>query len=291
MNNNGIKKLKKFMLTDTLDENWETEDNEHIIEHPDYGKCIIRYCFDADTTTGDYYEVYTVNDDNTEEYLCDLSYNTDIDDEEAVINAIDDAKGWESYKDDNDIDDSWDEDDDLDYESWDEDDEDLDECIINESVDNLGNCQYAYVISLQNGVIVYDSREYDELFDSKEDAEDACSDKLDIIVDSQDCDDEDAFMYGDYRTSIINVCDMNEDIDYEDDDEDLWDDEEDLTEKYTLVGVDGNAFSIMGYVAQAMKSEKMSQSEINDYRKEAMSGDYNNLLCVSMDMIDKLNNK
>lgn len=58
---------------------------------------------------------------------------------------------------------------------------------------------------------------------------------------------------------------------------------------YSLIGIDGNAFSIMGYVAKSMKDEGLSDSEKSDYTKEAMSGDYNNLLRVSQDVITKLN--
>jgi len=60
-------------------------------------------------------------------------------------------------------------------------------------------------------------------------------------------------------------------------------------EKYELMGIDGNAFSIMGYVSGAMRSEGKSQEEIDAYITEAKSGNYDNLLCVSMDMIDELN--
>ena len=59
--------------------------------------------------------------------------------------------------------------------------------------------------------------------------------------------------------------------------------------KYDLVGIDGNAFSVMGYVLKAMRECKISKEEQSDYQSKAMSGDYNNLLCVSMEMIDKCN--
>lgn len=59
-------------------------------------------------------------------------------------------------------------------------------------------------------------------------------------------------------------------------------------EKYNLVGIDGNAFSVMGYVMNAMKSEGKTREEINKYREDAMSDDYNHLLSVSVEMIDKL---
>ena len=59
--------------------------------------------------------------------------------------------------------------------------------------------------------------------------------------------------------------------------------------KYDLVGVDGNAFAVMGYVLKAMKECKISKEEQSDYQTKAMSGDYNNLLTVSIEMIDKCN--
>ena len=58
---------------------------------------------------------------------------------------------------------------------------------------------------------------------------------------------------------------------------------------YTLVGVDGNAFSIMGYVRSAMKSAKMTSQDIDAYTKDATSSDYDHLLVVSCKMIDKVN--
>lgn len=59
--------------------------------------------------------------------------------------------------------------------------------------------------------------------------------------------------------------------------------------KYNLVGIDGNAFSIIGYVANAMQKEKCSSEDINKYKEDAMSSDYNHLLSISVDMINKLN--
>ena len=60
--------------------------------------------------------------------------------------------------------------------------------------------------------------------------------------------------------------------------------------KYDLVGVNGNAFAIMAYVRRAMIKEHKPQSEIDKYLEDAQSSDYDNLICVSMDMIDELNN-
>ena len=59
--------------------------------------------------------------------------------------------------------------------------------------------------------------------------------------------------------------------------------------KYDLVGVDGNAFAIMGYVLKAMKECKMSKGEQLYYQIKATSSDYDNLLAVSIGMIDLCN--
>lgn len=59
--------------------------------------------------------------------------------------------------------------------------------------------------------------------------------------------------------------------------------------RYCLVGVDGNAFSVMGYVANAMKETEFSKEDIKAYREDCMSGNYNELLVKSMDMIEKCN--
>lgn len=62
-------------------------------------------------------------------------------------------------------------------------------------------------------------------------------------------------------------------------------------EKYTLVGADGNAYCIMGYVKSALKREKCSKDKIDEYIKEATSGNYDNLVQVSMKVLDELNSK
>lgn len=61
--------------------------------------------------------------------------------------------------------------------------------------------------------------------------------------------------------------------------------------EYCLIGVDGNAFNVMGYVRRAMKETGFTREEIEAYTKDATSGDYNHLLVVSIDMIDKCNEK
>jgi hypothetical protein len=67
--------------------------------------------------------------------------------------------------------------------------------------------------------------------------------------------------------------------------------------KYTLIGVNGNAYSIMAYVCDALKQERenmeLAPDEYEtikaDYLKDAMSSDYNHLLCVSFDLVERIN--
>ena len=59
--------------------------------------------------------------------------------------------------------------------------------------------------------------------------------------------------------------------------------------KYDLVGVSGNAFSVMSYVLCAMKDCKMSRADLDAYKQDAMSSDYYHLINVSVDMIAKCN--
>lgn len=47
-----------------------------------------------------------------------------------------------------------------------------------------------------------------------------------------------------------------------------------------LVGVNGNAFMIMGVFRRQAKKEGWSQDEIDTVLKEAKSGDYNHLLAT-----------
>ena len=61
-----------------------------------------------------------------------------------------------------------------------------------------------------------------------------------------------------------------------------------MENKYDLVGVDGNAFSVMGYVATALKREDL-RDKVDEMRKKAMSGDYNHLLITCMDYLDMAN--
>jgi hypothetical protein len=49
-----------------------------------------------------------------------------------------------------------------------------------------------------------------------------------------------------------------------------------------LSGNDGNAFAIMGSVSKALRRAGVSAEEIEQYREESMSGDYDNLLRTAM---------
>lgn len=60
---------------------------------------------------------------------------------------------------------------------------------------------------------------------------------------------------------------------------------------YDLVGINGNAFNVMGYVLTAMKEQGFSKKEQEAYTDAAMSGDYDHLICVSMDMVEQCNKR
>jgi hypothetical protein len=56
--------------------------------------------------------------------------------------------------------------------------------------------------------------------------------------------------------------------------------------KVKLSGGDGNAFAIMGAVITALKKAKVPAEEIEAYRAESMSGDYDNLVATAMRWVD-----
>lgn len=68
--------------------------------------------------------------------------------------------------------------------------------------------------------------------------------------------------------------------------------------KYDIGGINGNAYCIMGYVTTAMSQEPelmgWSRDDLkkakDDYLAEATSSDYNHLVKVSREMIDRINN-
>ena len=56
--------------------------------------------------------------------------------------------------------------------------------------------------------------------------------------------------------------------------------------KVALVGEDGNAFHILGKVSQALRKAGHSDEFVREYQSQAMSGDYNNLLQVTMTYVE-----
>ena len=53
----------------------------------------------------------------------------------------------------------------------------------------------------------------------------------------------------------------------------------------TLVGQDGNAFSILGRVAKALAKAGADKEERDSFLDEAMSGDYDHLLATVMSWV------
>ena len=53
-----------------------------------------------------------------------------------------------------------------------------------------------------------------------------------------------------------------------------------------LVGEDGNAFAIIGRVRKALKRAGADTEYVQKYQDEAMSGDYDNVLIISMQYVD-----
>lgn len=60
--------------------------------------------------------------------------------------------------------------------------------------------------------------------------------------------------------------------------------------KYDLVGVDGNAFYIMGYTANALRKEGLGNL-VDEMHKRATSGSYDNLICVCDEYVQMANKK
>lgn len=56
--------------------------------------------------------------------------------------------------------------------------------------------------------------------------------------------------------------------------------------KVRLTGTDGNAFMIIGNVQRALRQAKVPHEELELFREEAMSGDYDNVLQTCMRWVD-----
>ncbi len=68
----------------------------------------------------------------------------------------------------------------------------------------------------------------------------------------------------------------------------LQEDWDDGYEKYSLIGQSGNAFSILGYTAKCMK-ECGLKDEVKEMQEKATSSDYNNLLSVCNEYVQRCN--
>ena len=53
-----------------------------------------------------------------------------------------------------------------------------------------------------------------------------------------------------------------------------------------LIGNDGNAFAILGAVQNALRKAGVSPHDIAEYKRQAMSGDYDNLLRVTAQTVN-----
>jgi hypothetical protein len=56
--------------------------------------------------------------------------------------------------------------------------------------------------------------------------------------------------------------------------------------KLELVGADGNAFNVLGLARRAARKAEWPQEKIDAFLKEAMAGNYDNLLATCMKHFD-----
>lgn len=56
--------------------------------------------------------------------------------------------------------------------------------------------------------------------------------------------------------------------------------------KVRLIGQDGNAFFILAATEKAMRKAGVDEKAIDDYTKDATSGDYDHLLQVTMQTVN-----
>ncbi len=54
----------------------------------------------------------------------------------------------------------------------------------------------------------------------------------------------------------------------------------------SLIGNDGNAFSVMGAVTKAMSRAGVSKEEQDEYFRQATAGDYSQLLSTTMEWVE-----
>jgi nucleoside diphosphate kinase len=56
--------------------------------------------------------------------------------------------------------------------------------------------------------------------------------------------------------------------------------------KVKLVGENGNAFMVLGLCVRAAKKAGLTKEQIDEFQKEATSGDYDHLLCTCTKWFD-----
>ena len=56
--------------------------------------------------------------------------------------------------------------------------------------------------------------------------------------------------------------------------------------KVKIIGTDGNGFAIISKVRRALQQAKVESVEIDSFTKQAMSGDYDNLLRTCLCWVD-----
>lgn len=57
---------------------------------------------------------------------------------------------------------------------------------------------------------------------------------------------------------------------------------------YSLVGVDGNAFAIIGFTARVLKEQGL-KTLVPEMQARATSGDYNNVITTCLEYVEKAN--
>ena len=67
--------------------------------------------------------------------------------------------------------------------------------------------------------------------------------------------------------------------------------ENEIERKYSLIGVNLNAYSVIAYVTKCMREERLLESDILEYRIECKNSNYKRVMRISNDMLNFLNSK
>lgn len=60
---------------------------------------------------------------------------------------------------------------------------------------------------------------------------------------------------------------------------------------YSLIGIDNECFAIMNYTMSAMREQEFTELEIHKYIEEANKKDFDYLIEISNQMLDKCNER